>query len=115
MITERLKEFFSPELINRLDQICIFNALKTEDLSQIAALEIARLNDRLKNYHTEISTDEKIPEWVVKQLPNQTTGARDIRRTIKNVVENMMSEIILEGKIKNKYKLQLKENKLQLV
>ena len=114
-LTEKLKEFFSPELINRLDQICIFNALKQEDLSQIAALEIDRLNDRLKNYHTEISTDEKILNWVVKQLPSQTTGARDIRRTVKNVVENMMSEIILEGKIKNKYKLQLKENKLQLV
>lgn len=114
-ITEKLKEYFSPEMINRLDQICIFNPLTPSNLSQIAGLEINFLNDRLKNYNTQIMTDEKILDWVVKQLPSQTTGARDIRRTVKTMVENMMSEIILEGKIKNKYKLQLKEDKLQLV
>jgi ATP-dependent Clp protease ATP-binding subunit ClpC len=60
-VTEKLKEFFTAELINRLDSICIFNNLSAENLITIAELEIIKLNKRLEKYHTKISyTTENI-------------------------------------------------------
>ena len=114
-LIEKLKEYFSPELINRLDQICFFRPLSKTDLVQIAELEINHLNDRLKNYHTRLNAEQEILDWMVRQLPEKNTGARDIRRTVRKAVESLVSQTILNGKTKNKYRLQLKDERLQLV
>ena len=47
-LIEKLKEYFSPELINRLDGVCVFKTLSPQDLTKIAELEINQLNERLK-------------------------------------------------------------------
>ncbi|MFA5061708.1 MAG: ATP-dependent Clp protease ATP-binding subunit [Patescibacteria group bacterium] len=111
-IKEKLKEFFSPELINRLDQVCIFNNLNHNDLAKIAQLEISQLNERLKNYHTVIKTEPEIMEWLVKQLPEKHSSARDVRQEVRGKVEDLISEVILNGKMKSKYQLALEGERL---
>ena len=113
-LLEKLKEYFSPELINRLDQICLFNSLSSADLIKIAELEMNQLNERLKNYHTQIISDEKTLDWLVKNFDQHNIGARDIRRTVRSEVENLVAKIILQGKVKNKYRLNLQDEKLRL-
>ncbi|HSR89284.1 MAG TPA: ATP-dependent Clp protease ATP-binding subunit [Candidatus Udaeobacter sp.] len=112
-IKEKLKEFFSPELINRLDQICIFNNLTKADLAKIAALEIIDLNKQLEQYHTAIKAEDKIFDWFVGQL-TEKNNAREVRRQIRNQVEKMMAEIIMQDKIKTQHKLVLQQNKLSV-
>lgn len=109
---EKLKEYFSPEIINRLDRVCVFNNLNESNLARIAELEITELNHRLQHYHTAIKTDPQIMEWLVKQLPEKNKGARDVRQEVRGKVENLISEVILKGKMKNKYQLVLKGEKL---
>ncbi|MBU1613479.1 MAG: ATP-dependent Clp protease ATP-binding subunit [bacterium] len=112
MIEEKLKEFFSPEIINRLDKICVFNPLSCEHLIKIAELEVLELNGRLAQYNTNLKTDEKILKWIIAQMNGQKTGARDIRREVRAQVENLMAEIILKEKVKEKYKLEVKDDRL---
>ena len=110
-VTEKLKEHFSPELINRIDQICLFNSLTKNNLAKIAALEIAELNKQLEPYHTNLKADEEVFDWFVNQLP-EINNAREVRRKIRNQVEKIMAELIMGEKIKTQHKLVLQENKL---
>lgn len=106
-LQEKLKEFFSPEVINRLDQVCLFNPLTPETLVQIAALELQKFNERLKQYHTTVTGDEKVLQWLVAQLPQKNSGARDVRRSLRHQVELLMADIILQNKVKGKYQLKV--------
>ncbi len=112
-LKEKLKEFFSPELINRLDQICFFNSLTKADLAKIAALEIVELNKQLEPYHTALNADEEVFDWFVNQL-TEKNNAREVRRQIRSLVEKIMAELILQDKIKTSHKLVLQQNKLSV-
>ena len=54
-----LREFFKPEFLNRLDEIVTFNSLKKEDIRQILAIQIGRLQERLSERHIKIKLDER--------------------------------------------------------
>jgi ATP-dependent Clp protease ATP-binding subunit ClpC len=112
-VTNKLKEFFSPELINRLDNIYIFNTLSKKDLAKIAALEIAELNKQLTSHHTKIYSDKKIFDWFVEHMPEKTS-AREIRRQIRKETQKIIAELILKEKTKTSHKLILEKNKLAI-
>ncbi len=113
IVVEKLKDHFSPELINRLDQICLFNNLTKSDLTKIAALEIAELNKQLTPYNTTLNADEEVFAWFVDQLAEKS-NAREVRRQIRNHAEKIMAELIMQNKIKSQHKLVLEENKLSV-
>ncbi len=113
IVKDKLKDFFSPELINRLDQICLFNNLTKDNLAKIAALEISELNKQLEPYHTALKADEKIFAWFINQLPEKN-NAREVRRQIRNQVEKIMAELIMQDKIKTQHQLVLQQNKLSV-
>lgn len=113
-VTEKLKNFFSPELINRLDQICIFNRLAPGDLASIARLELQELNERLTRYRTELIADEKILEWIVGQINYREGGARNIRREVRGRVEKLIADVILSKDIKPAYSLKTNGNELMI-
>ncbi len=112
-IITKLKDFFSPELVNRLDQICVFNSLTKTDLAKIAALEIDDLNKQLVAHHTKINPDKKVFEWFVTQMPEKN-NAREIRRQIRKDVEKIIGELIIKDKTKPSHKLVLHQNKLAI-
>ncbi|MCX6781551.1 MAG: ATP-dependent Clp protease ATP-binding subunit [Candidatus Magasanikbacteria bacterium] len=104
-IREKLKERFSPELINRLDCVCVFNELSINDLAKIAFLEIDSLNRQLKKYQTKISADGVTMHELIKGLEEKNINARDIRQKIRAEVEKIMADIILKSKPKKSYAL----------
>ena len=113
IVKEKLKDHFSPELINRLDQICLFNSLTKENLAKIASLEIAELNKQLAPYRTNLKAEEKIFDWFVGQL-TEKNNAREVRRQIRGQVEKIMAELIMQDKVKTQHKLVLQKNKLSV-
>lgn len=114
-LSEKLKERFSPELINRLDKICLFNPLTQKNLGEIAKLELDSFNERLKNYKTKLTAPQKILAEVASLLKPQNQNARELRALIENQIEEMMTEIILKGKLKKQYLLKIKNEKLIIV
>ncbi len=102
---ERLKEYFSIELLNRLDEILLFNPLSNTDLLRIADLEIKQLNERLSAYHTELSAEQSLLEQLLASLPTDSKGARDVRRTVRNTIERLLAEVLGQKKIKPHYQL----------
>jgi ATP-dependent Clp protease ATP-binding subunit ClpA len=110
---ERLREFFSPEIMNRIDKICWFNPLTPEQLVKIAELEVKELNQRLTSYHTELTTKPELLNWMISQLP-KNSGARDVRRLVREQLESLMAEVIMKKKIKEMYSLEIKNNSLHV-
>ncbi len=111
-IVEKLKEYFSPEIINRLDKICLFNNLSKEDLSKIAALEIESLNERLSQYHTQIKYKESALQEYLSSLSKDSQNARTVRRQLRTQIEKLIAEMIIEKKSKKQYQLEVNGQQL---
>ena len=100
-ISEALKKEFSPELINRLDEIVYFNELGQMEIKKIAELMMNEIKDLARGIGINISFDGSAIDLIAKRGFDKTYGARNLRRLITNLVENELSEKIINGEIKS--------------
>lgn len=110
-LKEKLRDRFSPELINRLDRVCCFNELTEEDLAKIAVLEIESLNERLRKYRTKITARHEMLKKIISDLNEKNLNARDIRQRVRSEIENAVAEIIMNGAAKPSYSLNTNPDK----
>ncbi len=96
-IAHALKEVFRPEFLNRVDEIITFHELALEDIKHIAAIQIEKLNDRLKSRGLTIRLDEKGMDYLARKGYDPTFGARPLKRVIQQELENPLSMAILKG------------------
>jgi len=102
-VIKELKRELRPEFINRIDEIIVFHKLNDENLKQIARIMLNQVQDRLKEQKYIVEIDDNILEAVLKEGIDKNFGARPLRRTIQTLVEDRISEEILEGNLqKNK-------------
>ncbi len=98
-IKRAVKNEFSPEFINRLDEIIIFNQLGKEDIEKIAVIMINEIKELALGIGIKLSFDNEAISFIARVGYNKSYGARHLRRTITTMVENELSELILSGKI----------------
>ncbi len=98
-IMEQLKKEFRPEFINRLDDIIVFHKLTKDDIKKIAELMMNTVGERLKERDMELSYTDKAVEYLAENGYDEVYGARPLRRMIQQLVEDELSEEILEGTI----------------
>ena len=95
-----LKKTFKPEFLNRLDEIIVFNQLSEEDIKEIAKRMLKTLKKRVKDMDIEIEFTDSAIEELAKEGFDKVYGARPLRRAIQSKIEDRLSELILEEKIK---------------
>lgn len=98
---EALKGFMRPELINRIDDIIFFGRLSKDDVAKIAALMLSSLEKRLSARNITLTFTPAAKAFLVEQGYNPEYGARPLRRTVQNLVENKLSEMILCGEVED--------------
>ena len=98
-VIKELKRELSPEFINRIDDIIVFHKLNEEDVEKIAQLMLKQVEERLKEQKFLVEIKPNIAEKIVKTEIDRTFGARPLRRTIQNIIEDKISEEILDGNI----------------
>jgi ATP-dependent Clp protease ATP-binding subunit ClpC len=95
-----LKKTFKPEFLNRLDEIIVFNQLEKDDIKEIARRMLKTLIKRVKDLDIELEfTDDAICALADAGF-DKVYGARPLRRAIQSKIEDRLSELILEEKIK---------------
>lgn len=96
-----MKKLLSPELINRIDDVIVFNALTKKEVSKILDIQIADLADRLKEKNLTISIKPKAKEYLIEHGYNPSMGARPMRRLIRKEIEDPLAMQILmnQGKV----------------
>ena len=93
-----LNEFLRPEFINRVDEVVCFNQLTEENFRDIAALMLGELRDVMREKGVELSWDESLIDYLVKEAYSVTYGARNLRRTIQKKVEDEVARYIVENR-----------------
>lgn len=95
----KLKAFFKPEFLNRLDEIIRFHALKREDIRQIVDIQIARLQKRLDDHHIRLNLTDKAKDWLATNGYDPEFGARPLKRLIQQELENPLAIRLLDGEV----------------
>lgn len=96
-VSDSIREFFSPELLGRLDDIIIFEALSPEELAEIAQLMLKALKERAERLGISLEFDRSAVEKL--SCPNNKSGARELRRSITVNIESLLSQKLLSGEI----------------
>ena len=100
VLMKEMKNFFSPEFLNRIDDIITFNSLNNEDIKKIAEIEIKKLFSRLTDMNYKINYDQSVIDFISKVGYDDTYGARPLKRAIQDKIEDLISEEVLKGNIK---------------
>ncbi|MCF6154755.1 MAG: ATP-dependent chaperone ClpB [Candidatus Brocadia sp.] len=97
-VKQALKEAFRPEFLNRIDETIIFHGLSKEMIGQIAEIQLKELQRRLAKNNYQIKVTDRLKERLVQEGFDPHFGARPLKRTIQQMIENPLSLEILEGK-----------------
>ena len=116
-VMDELKKTFRPEFINRVDELIVFHPLTQENINDIAALMLKEVSSRLKNMDITLTADKGVKEYLANKGYDKAFGARPLRRTIQNLVEDKLAEEMLDGNIKegDRVKIVVEDEKLKFI
>ncbi|OGZ69799.1 MAG: ATP-dependent chaperone ClpB [Candidatus Staskawiczbacteria bacterium RIFCSPHIGHO2_02_FULL_42_22] len=98
-IMNSLRDQFRPEFLNRIDEIVIFNYLKTPEIKTIVDLEFSKVEKRLKAKEISIKISEKAKEFLVREGFDPNLGARPLKRVIQRLILDPLSIKIVTNEI----------------
>ena len=113
-VMEALKKELRPEFINRIDEIIVFHKLTDEEIDKIIDIMLKEVINRLADQKIKIELEPDVKKLIASKGIDKNFGARPLRRTIQNVLEDRLAEEILDGNLqKNKLaKIGVKDDKI---
>jgi ATP-dependent Clp protease ATP-binding subunit ClpC len=100
LVNEELKQYFRPEFLNRLDEVIVFRQLTKDEVKQIADLLLKEVFARMAEKKITLQVTDKFKDLIVEEGYNPSYGARPLRRAIQRLLEDILAEEILTGRIK---------------
>jgi len=100
VIKKKLKNFFRPEFLNRVDDIIVFKPLDEKSLLKIVDLLISEVEERLSNYNIKLKLSLSAKKFLIQKGYNKIYGARPLRRAIEQYIEDQLATLILKEKLK---------------
>ena len=97
-VMSEMKKLFRPEFLNRVDEIIVFKSLTADELGEIVELMVSDLRDRMIAQNMTINLSEAARKLIAKEGTDTSFGARPLRRAIQRLLEDPISEQILEGR-----------------
>jgi len=110
-VEENVKRVFSPEFLNRIDEMIIFRQLEKEDIIKIVDIGISKLLSRIQLQGVKVDLSKTALEFLAEKGFDQNFGARPLRRAIQKYLEDPLSEEILKGNLKEGGKIKVKYKK----
>ena len=98
-VMSAVRQAFKPEFINRLDELVVFDALTPEQLAQIVALGVQKLEQRLAERRLQIQVDADAREWLAERGYDPIYGARPLRRLMQHEIDDRLARALLAGKV----------------
>ena len=96
-----LRQHFKPEFLNRLDDLVVFDALSTEELSRIVAIQVAALGARLAPRRLALQVTDAAQEWLAMTGFDPVYGARPLRRLVQSAIGDRLAKALLAGEIRD--------------
>jgi ATP-dependent Clp protease ATP-binding subunit ClpB len=109
-ITTMFKQTFKPEFLNRIDEIVTFERLGKEQIAAIVEIQIGELKKRLASKKIDIEVDKGAKEFLADNGYDPAFGARPLKRTIQNLVQNPLAKLMLKGDFSEGDKVKVKRD-----
>lgn len=106
-VQDSLKEVFTPEFLNRIDDIIVFNSLRKEDIEKIVDLQIEEVRKRLASRDIKINVDASAKKYIVENGYDPDFGARPIARLIQKTILDKLADKIIRGSVKDGDRLKI--------
>lgn len=115
-VMDEVKRMFKPEFLNRIDEIMVFHPLNKENIKEIAGIMLRSIVKRTKaQLDMTLAIDDSAVEFLAEKGYDEKYGARPLRRTIQNEIEDKLSEELLEGHMKKEDEILISREKDGLV
>lgn len=101
LVNQEIKQYFRPELLNRLDDIIVFSPLNFEEVKQIADLMVRDIANRLNEHKIQLEVTENFKHQLLLAGYHPIYGARPLRRAIMRLLEDNLAEAMLSGVIQD--------------
>ncbi|HEY2893191.1 MAG TPA: ATP-dependent Clp protease ATP-binding subunit, partial [Pirellulales bacterium] len=101
-VGERIEKVFRPEFLNRVDDVIVFRHLTIDDLKEVVDLELGKVRERLSERGLKLKLSDEAKKFLIRKGSNTDFGARPLRRSIENFVEDPLSEELLKGEFQGK-------------
>ena len=111
VIEKALKKAFSPEFLNRIDDVVVFNNLNKEDINQIIDIEMKNLLKRIGTLGYSVKISEEAKDFIAEKGFDAKFGARPLKRAIQKYFEDPLSEEIINAQIKEGDAIKVSLNK----
>ena len=98
-VMAELKKELRPEFINRIDEIIVFHKLGDTEIEKIIDIMLKEVENRLKEQKYDVEFGPEVKKLIAEKGIDKNFGARPLRRTIQNLVEDSLAEEILDGKL----------------
>jgi len=98
-VMDQVRKAFSPEFINRLDEIIVFRPLDKNIIQGIIYNQLNEINKRLKEWDITVKLSKEFVDYLIEKEFRPEYGARSIKRALQSQVEDLLAEKILEGKL----------------
>jgi ATP-dependent Clp protease ATP-binding subunit ClpB len=96
-----VRDHFKPEFLNRLDDIVVFDALTTEDLTHIVDIQVAQLARRLEARRLTLDVTDAAREWLALNGFDPLYGARPLRRLVQTAIGDRLAKELLAGEVRD--------------
>ncbi len=106
-VSEEVKKLFSPEFLNRIDEVVFFHKLERSHIAQIVNILLRNLNDRLSEREIELEFSPGIRKYLIDRGFDDRYGARNLRRIIQDEIEDALANELLRGKFREAVKLKV--------
>jgi len=108
-IKANLTDYFSPEFVNRIDKIIVFNPLDKNEIKRIVKLSINLFEKRLENKNITLKYTPSVINYIAKNVYNPEFWAREIRRYITDNIEDIIAEKFIFSKNKNEFEIKIEK------
>ncbi len=106
-VLQQVKKHFTPEFLNRLDEVIVFKPLDKDVIKGIIDIQLKEINKRLKEWDINLKLTKKFVDYIIEKEYREEFGARSIKRALQSLVEDLLAEEILKGKIPPKANVEI--------
>jgi ATP-dependent Clp protease ATP-binding subunit ClpC len=100
VIESQLRKFFSPEFLNRIDDVIVFNSLDKENIIKILDVRMSRMLKRIEEIGYQITLTDAAKEFLADKGFDPDFGARPLQRALQKYLEEPLAEMVLQGELK---------------
>ncbi|MCX7989374.1 MAG: ATP-dependent Clp protease ATP-binding subunit, partial [Aquificaceae bacterium] len=98
-VMDQVKKTFSPEFLNRLDEIIVYRPLEKEHVASIIDLQLQQINKNLEEWGVKVKLHKSFVDWIIDKEYKPEYGARSLKRALQHYVEDLLAEELLKGSL----------------